>query len=204
MVAGASGGNVYFSSDFGANWTPGNLPVEGWSAVCTSVDGQWVGAASNTRTYISSDSGVHWLTNLFAGRTIACSANGSNWVVSSAQIETSTDGGNTWKANIASAQWNGAAVSADGCLIVAQGSGQGTWMGRLTPAPQLNIQSQDTNVAVSWLISSTNFVLQQSVDVTAINWAPVTNSSTLNFTNLNQQVGLPTTQSNAFFRLMAQ
>jgi hypothetical protein len=204
MVAGANGGSVYFSSDFGASWTPGNLPAQAWLAVCTSAGGQWVGAASSTRTYVSSDSGAHWLTNLFAGRSIACSANGTNWVISSAQIETSTDGGNTWQTNLAPAQWNGVAVSADGCFMVAQGSGQGTWTGRLTPAPLLNIQSQNTNVTISWLLPSTNLVLQQSADVIAINWATVTNGSMLNFTNLNQQVSLRASGSNTFFRLMAQ
>ena len=84
------------------------------------------------------------------------------------------------------------------------GYGQGTHIGRVTPAPQLNIQQKDSSLAVSWLIPSTNFVLQQSADITAVNWTPVTNTPTLNLTNLQQEVSVPLTASNRFFRLMTQ
>jgi hypothetical protein len=54
------------------------------------------------------------------------------------------------------------------------------------------------------LLPSTNFVLQQSSDIAAISWTAVTNNPTLNFTNLNLELNLPTTATNTFFRLMAQ
>jgi hypothetical protein len=110
----------------------------------------------------------------------------------------------TWQTNLATAQWLGGTVSADGDEMVAVGSGQGTWIGRLTPSPLLNIQTTNNNVGISWLLPSTNFVLQQSSDIAAISWTAVTNNPTLNFTNLNLELNLPTTATNTFFRLMAQ
>jgi hypothetical protein len=208
MIAGvldpsADDGGVYFSGDFGATWTLTSAPRWNIGSVCTSSDGKWIGALG-IATYISSDSGVTWRTNQFTGRTIACSANGTNWIIASDHIYTSTDGGITWQTNLSSAQWLGGTVSADGDEMVAVGSGQGTWIGRLTPTPQLNIQPQNSTIGLSWLLPSTNFVLQQSSDISAINWAAVTNAPVLNFTNLNEDLNLPITTTNTFFRLMAQ
>jgi len=88
--------------------------------------------------------------------------------------------------------------------MAVMGTQQGVWIGRLTPSPQLNIQSQSPDVAISWLIPSTNFVLQQTVDFANPIWTPVSTSPTLNFTNLNQEITLPANGSNLFFRLSAQ
>ena len=172
--------------------------------LCASSDGKWVGAASGTQSFISSDSGATWQTNNLAGGRIACSANGSTWLIAGAQIYTSTNSGVSWQTNLPAAQWDDGAVSADGSLMVAMSGGQGFRKGRVIPTPQLNIQQKDSSLAVSWLIPSTNFVLQQSADITALNWTPVTNNPTLNFTNLQQEVSVPTTSSNRFFRLIAQ
>ena len=203
MVAAANPGSVYFSEDFGATWTPTNLPNAYWLSVCISSDGKTIGAVAN-RVFISTNAGVTWRTNAITGHGIGCSADGNTWIVAGSQIYTSTDGGVTWQGNLASAQWNSGVVSADGAEMVAMGSGQGTWLGREIPSPQLNIHQQSSTLLVSWLVPSTNFVLQQSTDIAAVNWTPVTNNPALNFTNLNQEVSVPTTASNAFFRLIAQ
>jgi hypothetical protein len=200
---GGNDGGVYFSGDFGATWTVTSAPHRNIGSVCTSSDGKWIGALGSA-TYISSNFGVTWVTNNFTGNTIACSANGTNWIIASDHIYTSTDAGVTWQTNLATAQWLGGTVSADGDEMVAVGSGQGTWIGRLTPSPLLNIQTTNNNLGISWLLPSTNFILQQSSDIAAINWTAVTNNPTLNFTNLNLELNLPTTATNTFFRLMAQ
>ena len=203
MVAAASFGSVYFSEDFGATWASTNLPGEFWNSVCISRDGQVVGAIASS-IYISTNTGVTWSTNAISGRSIACSADGSTWIAAGQQIYTSTNGGVTWQTNLASAQWNAGVVSADGAEMVAFGSVQGTWLGRETPTPQLKIQPRNSALNVSWLIPSTNFVLQQNADLATTNWIAVSNSPTLNFTNLQREVAVPTTGSNAFFRLLAQ
>ncbi len=203
MVAAASPGLIYFSQDFGATWTTANLPAQSWNSVCTSSDGKTVGAIGNT-LYISTNAGVTWSTNAMGGRSIACSADGSTWILAGQQIYTSTNGGTTWQANLASAQWNAGVVSADGAEMIAFGSAQGTWRGLETTSPQLYIKTADTNFVVSWLIPSTNFVLQQSADLGTANWTTVSNSPTLNFTDLQFETPVPASTSNAFFRLMAQ
>jgi hypothetical protein len=202
LIAGTTEG-VYYSSDFGANWAPGNSPSPGMGAVCISSDGKSIGGLG-TKTYISSDSGLTWRTNDLLGSFIACSANGTNWIIAGAYICTSVDAGVTWTTNLTSAQWLGGVVSADGCEMAADGSGQGTWIGLVTPSPQLNIQSQAPNAEISWLLPSTNFVLQQTTDLTTSTWTAVTNLPTLNFSNLNQEVTVPVINSSGFFRLIAQ
>jgi hypothetical protein len=204
MVAAVNGGSLYFSEDFGATWAETNLPPQSWASVCISSDGNWVGATSSTGSYISSDAGAHWLTNQIAGLTIACSANGTNWIIGGEQLYTSSDGAMTWQTNLSAAEWLGGAVSADGCEITALGWGAGIWLGRLTPSPQLSIQLHDSSFTLSWLLPSTNLVLQQNADVATTNWISVSNNPTLNFTNLQQEVSVPATASNAFFRLTSQ
>jgi hypothetical protein len=203
MLAAVNIGGVYFSSDFGATWTTANPQLPGCNSVCTSSDGKWVGAVGNA-IYISSNGGVTWRTNNIGGQTIACSANGTNWIVAGDHIYTSVDAGVTWTTNFSTAQWVGGVVSADGCEMAAVGSGQGTWIGRVTPSPQLNIQPQNFAFTISWLLASTNFVLQQSADLSSSTWTSVSPNPTLNFSNLNQQVSVSVTGSNAFFRLIAQ
>jgi len=204
MVASANPGNVYFSQDLGVTWTPSDLPSTNWNSVCVSRNGKWVGAVSGTNSYISSDAGVSWQTNQLAGKIIACSADGAHWLITGSQVYISNDYGSNWQTNLATTQWYGGTVSADGCEMVVTGSGQGMFLGSLTPSPQLSIQSQNPNVTVSWLIPSTNFVLQQSTNLSKPNWTPVSITPTLNFTNLNQQVTVPANGSNLFFRLSAQ
>lgn len=214
MAAIVSGGKLYFSSDFGATWTPTNLPALSWNLVCLSSEGNWVGATGTGGTYISSNAGASWTTHGLSGNALACSANGTNWILAEAEaldatLFTSSDGGLTWVSNlsacvgpVSSCSWGGAAVSADGCEFMAADGF--VWAGYNTPSPQLNIQSSDQALNLSWLIPSTNFVLQQNPDLTTTNWTAISNTPVLNFTNLQQQVSVPSSPSNTFFRLIAQ
>ncbi len=207
MVAALNNGSIYFSTDFGATWTPTNLPAQSWNGACISSDGNWVGATSGTGSYISSNSGVTWLTNQIAGSNLVCSATGNDWLIVGAQIYTSTNGGVTWQTNFDSGtQWPTGAMSADGreVIVVGYGQGGGDWLGRETPHPQLNLRHQGSTVALSWPIPSTNFVLQQKTDSTSGNWLTVPISPSLIFTNLQQEITVSATASNTFFRLMAQ
>ena len=208
MVGAANGGSIYFSTNFGANWTSTNLPAhEADEAVCVSSDGNSVGASgiSTGTSYISSNAGINWRSVNIGGRSIACSAHGTNWVIAGTAIYTSIDGGITWQTNFPGppVNWYGSAVSADGCEFMIVGTG-GIATGYNTPSPQLNIQPADQALNLSWLLPSTNFVLQRNSDLTTTNWTAVSNSPVLNFTNLQQQVRVPSSPNNAFFRLVAQ
>ena len=212
MAAVVNGGKVYFSTDFGATWAPTNLPVSSWNSVCLSSDGNWVGVTSANGTYISSNAGASWATNTLNGSAIACSANGSNWIIGATlgvnpPVYTSSNGGAAWVTNLLvgeiDTEWYDAAVSADGCEFLATGAGN-LWVGRTTPSPQMNIQWTNGNAAFSWLVPSTNFVLQQNSDIGTINWETISNSPILNLTNLHDEVTVPASASNSFFRLIAQ
>jgi len=56
-------------------------------------------------------------------------------------------------------------------------------------------------VAGLWIVPSTNFVLQQNLDLTTTNWTDVTNPPALNLTNLQNEVILTPTNNSAFYRL---
>ena len=53
---------------------------------------------------------------------------------------------------------------------------------------------------VSWPVPSTNFVLQQNLNLSTGNWDVVTNEAVLNLTNLQYQVTLAPANS-VFYRL---
>jgi alpha-D-ribose 1-methylphosphonate 5-triphosphate synthase subunit PhnH len=95
--------------------------------------------------------------------------------------------------------WTSVAMSADGSKLVAVSRPGGIYTLQTTPAPQLNLATSSSNLALSWIIPSTNFVLQQSSDLTS--WADVTNTPVLNLTNLQNEVILSPTSSSGFYRL---
>jgi hypothetical protein len=60
------------------------------------------------------------------------------------------------------------------------------------------------NLAFSWTVPSTNFVLQQNSDLNTTSWTTVTNLPVLNLTNLQEEVGVSPANGSSFFRLIAQ
>jgi hypothetical protein len=83
-------------------------------------------------------------------------------------------------------------------------NGGGIWISQTTPTPFLNIVNSNSNFALSWLVLSTNFALQQNLDLTTTNWVTLTNAPTLNLTNLNNELTFPQTNSSDFYRLITQ
>jgi hypothetical protein len=87
-----------------------------------------------------------------------------------------------------------------GAQFLSGYSGSGlSYTAQSVSAPELNLAPSFTNVALSWIIPSTNFVLQQSSDL--ISWADVTNAPVLNLTNLQNEVTLSPSNSSGFYRL---
>ena len=116
-------------------------------------------------------------------------------------IYSSTDSGATWISNnIVINLWSGVASSADGGELLAVNPNY-VYMSKFTVSPQINTSVAGTNLAFSWTVPSTNFVLQQSLDFTS--WSAVTNAPVLNFTNLQYQVSLTPSDSSGFFRLIS-
>jgi hypothetical protein len=117
-------------------------------------------------------------------------------------IFTSSDFGFTWTSNdVPAVNWSCVASSADGNKLVAGSSYGGIWTRQTTPEPRLGIASLSNSFTVSWTVPSTDFVLQQNLDLTTTNWTDVTNPPILNLTNLQNQVTLSPSNRSGFYRL---
>jgi photosystem II stability/assembly factor-like uncharacterized protein len=223
-VPGNFGGYICTSTNSGASWTTNNSsPSRMWSSVASSSDGNVLAAVDGTGSpfghiFISTNSGVTWFSNnvpLLSWQNIAVSADGTKLIaagwfssgIPTGPIYTSTDSGVTWVSNnVPNLIWNGVACSADGTKLMAISAGtnvssigQGSvWISQTTASPILNI-ALVKGLQLSWLIPSTNFVLQQSADMAS--WAYVTNLPVLDLKKLQNQVTLPSSGNTGFYRL---
>ena len=207
----ATAGPIYASTNLGETWSVTRAPNSGWFSLAASADGTKLVAAGNTGIYTSTDSGSSWQSNAIHSSfytTVACSAAGGTWAVANQfSLFVSTNAGATWTSyNAPATNWWGVAVAADGGQLVAiPASKSPVWLGRVLPQPpRLNISPANVKLALSWIIPSTNFVLQQNPDLTIANWTDVTNMPVLNLTNLQEEVTLPLTNGSGFYRLATQ
>jgi hypothetical protein len=90
---------------------------------------------------------------------------------------------------LCSADGNELALLYNGAIYIAQ----------LTSSPQLNAVMSSNGIVLSWTVPSSPATLQQSFNLRT--WQPVTNAAALNNTNLQNQVTLPTSKAQAFYRL---
>jgi hypothetical protein len=205
-------GDPYLSTNTGLTWfVATNLQTE-MRAAAASVDGTKLFAMGDSGVWTSTNSGALWFktkapTSSFG--SIASSADGTHLILArrfaSAALVLSIDSGLTWtSANVPSNYWCSVASSADGSMLAAAVKGGGIWIGRSTPTSQLNVSSAAGNFMLSWTVPSTNFVLQQSTDLTANDWVTLTDSPSLNLTNLQEQLTLAPTNTSGFFRLISQ
>ena len=220
--SGSPGGSIYTSTDSGNSWVSNNAPNLIWVSAASSADGNILAAASGGFNLgigpicVSTNSGATWATNnspIQPWGSVASSADGRKLIAAVSKpsgnisfsnlIFTSTDFGVTWTSNNVPAEtWSSVASSADGNNTGGCNYDGGIWTFQTTPSPQLNLATSSTNLALSWLIPSTNFVVQQSPDL--ISWSSVTDAPALNLTNLNNELSLSPTNSSGFFRLMSQ
>jgi hypothetical protein len=202
FIAGGYDDNVYVSTNSGRTWAESIVSTNTWRAVASSADGTCLAATGDGGTYISTNSGNSWTSLSITGFGVASSAGGSKLIIADdlGNIHISTNFGMSWAStNIPKMYWTAVAASVDGSEFVA---GSDTiWICQTTPHPQLSLAPSVTNVICSWLVPSTNFVLQQSSTLTATNWKDVTNPPVLNLTNLQNEVTLPLTGPSGFYRL---
>ena len=217
LTYGGEGQSVLIvSTNFGLNWQPAAPSGAEFGLGC-AADGTKLYAAG-TNFYMSPNWGATWPSSgpeapVFG--LFACSANGS--VLSGRgpgndtfPIYTSRDGGSTWTSNdVPPAVWTAFACSADGNTLVAaaepEGStGGGIWVSKMPPSPHLNVISLNGNLNFSWIVPSTNMVLELSLNLSPVNWSILTNSPSLNLANLQEQLTLRSTNGHAFFRLVSQ
>ena len=185
--AAISGQLIYISTNSGATWTQTSAPATNWIALASSADGSRLVAVAGGRRSLQNP-------------------------VVTGPIYTSTNSGATWTSNnVPVHNWTSVASSADGCILVAADAGilstnvpdatvgGGIWIARTTPVPQMNIIPINGNFTLSWVMPSTNFVMQQSSDLGS--WMDMTNKPVLNLTNLQNAVMLSPSSSRGFYRL---
>ena len=159
MVAGAYGdtnhnpGPIYISTNSGAHWAPTIAPNLAYGCVNCSADGSKVTVACKTPTsypngvYSSTNSGSTWTqdTSLFAAGALACSADGTKRVATTA----------------------GGWLTVNNIAVSPPQAVRG--------GPQLIIMPSGKTVAIYWPASAAGYVLQSTANLSAGSWASITN-----------------------------
>lgn len=216
--------SLYVSTNYGRSWMVVSVPGHTLSAIATSADGIKLVGTDGSAILVSTNSGFIWTktsapTNAPLSTpwtSVAMSADGSHMVSVAGNsaysmtgpIYTSSDFGLTWVSNNAPLEaWGAVASSSDGLKLYAiDGNGGnpsapvGVWTSQSTSVPWLNL-SLTNGATISWMIPSTNFVLQQTPDLSIGTWGDVTNVPVLNFSTLQNEIVLPVTSAASFFRL---
>ncbi len=202
---------IYVSRDSGTTWILTSAPGLTWDSIASSADGTkfvataTVTAYTSNAIYTSADSGTNWTlmsAPSYSWSSVGSSADGNNLTAAAHLVPLcrSTNGGNTWVSTVSPGKtWQGVASSADGNKLVAIDESGGIWTLQTTPTPQLSLTPSGSNLTASWVVPSTNFVLQQCADLTS--WTDMTNTPALNLTNLQDEVILSPTNSIGFYRL---
>lgn len=180
-----------------------------WQSVACSADKTRLAAVvKGGPICLSEDSGATWTISSAPytnWQLVASSADGTRLAaaINNGPIYTSVDSGATWVSNtIPNAGWNSLVSSADGCKLKATYLYGYAYNLQITPHPALRLAVASSNLAFSWIKPSTNFVLQQSADLSA--WTGITNSPILNISNLQYQVSLASSNRSGFYRLIQQ
>jgi hypothetical protein len=128
-------------------------------------------------------------------------------MVSGWNLYLSTDSGTTWSQQASPDVWGCIALSADGetmfgAAIGTDGYAYSIFKSQTPPHPHLSLTLSGSGPVLSWLVPSTDFVLEESGDLSK--WSEVRASQALNYTNLNYEVHLPGPTSPTFYRLAQQ
>ncbi|OAD43296.1 hypothetical protein LPB72_05515 [Hydrogenophaga crassostreae] len=152
-VSGTASGQIYTSSNAGADWTASSGPTGNWTSVASSADGNQLVAVSGTASgqiYTSSDAGANWTASsgpTGAWRSVASSADGNKLIAAAynGQIYTSSDAGLTWTDRGLGAQWYSVASSADGNKLVAL-----VWGGEIFTSSNAGVTWADRGNTHNW------------------------------------------------------
>lgn len=180
LITGGNGQiprSIYTSANGGATWNSTGLGNAGWNLAASSADGSHLVAGIGGALQISTNFGLGWNPDT------ALMTNGV------AAIASSADGG--------------VLLAATGSGSPTHGPSGGIYIKRSLQQPTLNIVASEA-LNLSWLIPSTNFVLQQCTDLASASWTTITNAPTLNLTNLQNQIVLPLPGVPTFYRLSSQ
>lgn len=205
-------GPVYTSADFGQSWVSNNLPVSYWRTVGSSASGEVLVAAVGGMVagpvYISTDRGISWsLTSapVTNWQSVAVSADGTTIAalarINRSPLFISTDLGATWQSYVLpEAIWSQVVLSADGAKLFACGD-QNIFELARTPTPGIKAAFSSQGLALSWVIPSQPFMLQQRADLVNGQWTNVAASPVLNSSNNTYQITIANPEQSMFYRI---
>ena len=78
------------------------------------------------------------------------------------------------------------------------------YVSQSTPAPVLIAAGTSSGLMLSWVVPSTELVLQQDSELGTTNWTEWPMAPALNLTNLQNQVLISPLSSHGFYRLKTQ
>jgi hypothetical protein len=127
LVAVPNGGNIYVSTNGGANWIARGISQGYYNVACSADGTKQVAVVYGGGIYISTDSGTSWAVRSSAGTRdwyqVASSGDGTRLVatVVGGYIYTSTDSGVTWtqETGAGSRNWSALVTSSGGLRIIA-------------------------------------------------------------------------------------
>lgn len=214
-LAVTSTGGTYTSTNGGFNWTPTPSASPGLY-VGVSAEANKLLVLTHGSISVSSDWGVTWTSAPapdsvgLGGPRVSCSADGASlFSVGSGIFEVnafaSTNSGVGWLQSTVS-PWGSTnayalASSADGCKLAVAIDVYGIFTSQTTPAPILTIRPSGSNLLLSWVVPSRNFILQESGDLAA--WSAVGVTPVLNYANLRYEVSFSRPVGPKFYRLAA-
>jgi len=220
LVAGSSPAGICTSTNLGATWTRTSLPVDLLSGFACSADCTRLVASSWSYNIggpisISTNFGATWTETTAGNRywaNFASSADGSVLAAGSGTY-LSVDAGATWSyIGSAGNYMRSVVLSADGgkLVVAAQGAeSSGLYDGTIyfrqaVANPVLELRCSNTNLILSWLVPSRQFLLQSSLAITNGNWTEITTTATPDWGTLRYEVALPKPSATTFYRLVSE
>jgi hypothetical protein len=205
LAAAAPNAGLWLSADAGVTWS--QALASNVTTVASSVDGRRLMAAGAYKVYLSTDFGATWSSQDMPNpdaTSSASSADGTRLGLASyVGIYISTNSGLSWElSNQQALAWDSVACSADGHRWWAsRGGGGGLFSGASPATPVLQIDGTNGNVALSWIVPSSPFVLQQRPFVDSGAWSQIAVRPTMNPSTLRNKVSVPAAGVGSFFRL---
>jgi hypothetical protein len=203
-------GPLLFSTNSAKNWTQASVTNESWVSVSISADGtKMVAAAYNANFFVSTNSGGAWVqvNASFQDVThVAITPDGTQLLAMGGVLAISADWGESWqqfpRAPISFPFPLCFAISADGNrLVAADDSGIYTWHPVLFKPPQLKIDNFGGAPRLSWIVPSSDFLLEETPNLSVPTWVAVSNAPSLDLTTLRNELSISPSLRGSFFRV---